>query len=243
MEATRTFFPQKNADAVIGALQQAIASGEHWYLALLKAIGSWTDEAEIHEGRIHRYLIAGEAFDLMALAERLCQAVDGLLPENEKEAFLFRGKPPLALTAEEFKRLIGHSKYHQYLNYFYGVTVEEALLQAARDEVRKERACSGFCNHYDEDEPYRRIYELKQAELLAKFRQEKSYSEPESLTLSELKEFTYWLFQYRVKVSEKAKVASDTQKALDWLKRNGYRGKLRLRTEYPGEPWAVLPGK
>ncbi len=230
-ESARSFLPQKNADAVIGALHQAIMSGEHWYVALLKAIGLWTDEAEIHEGRIYRYLIDGEAFDWMALAERLCQAVDDLLPIDDKFAFLFQGKPPLELSAEDFKRLIGRSKYQQYLNYFYGVTVEEALIQAVRAEVRKERHASGFCNRYTEDEPYLRVYGLRQAELLQKFRQGKGYPEPETITLTELKEFTYWLFKYRVKESEKAKVASDTHKALDWLKNNGYQGKLRFRTE------------
>jgi hypothetical protein len=40
--------------------------------------------------------------------------------------------------------------------------------------------------------------------------------------LTEMKEFTYWCFKLRVKVCEKARVASDTQKGLMWLKRNGY---------------------
>jgi hypothetical protein len=40
------------------------------------------------------------------------------------------------------------------------------------------------------------------------------YPQRKSLTLTELKEFTYWLFKYRVKTSEKPKIASDTKKAL-----------------------------
>jgi len=35
-----------------------------------------------------------------------------------------------------------------------------------------------------------------------------------------MKEFIYWRFKYRVKTSEKARVASDTQKALQWLRKN-----------------------
>ncbi|MFQ5861155.1 MAG: hypothetical protein ACE5IG_06370, partial [Dehalococcoidia bacterium] len=38
-----------------------------------------------------------------------------------------------------------------------------------------------------------------------------------SLTLSQMKEFTYWLFKHRVKCSEPAKVASDTRRALERL--------------------------
>ena len=34
-----------------------------------------------------------------------------------------------------------------------------------------------------------------------------------------MKEFTYWLFKYRLKRCEKARIASDTKKALDYLKK------------------------
>jgi hypothetical protein len=111
-------------------LEQAITSGKHWYIALLEAIGLWKAAEETHNRRTYRYLIAGEAFDWLLLAERLCEAVDSLLPADEKTALLFYGKPPLDLTTEEFKKLIGSSKYHQYLNYFYGITTEEALIGA-----------------------------------------------------------------------------------------------------------------
>ena len=33
------------------------------------------------------------------------------------------------------------------------------------------------------------------------------------------REFTYWLFKFRVKNSDKAKVASDTTKGLNYLER------------------------
>ena len=214
--------PAKNAEAIIGYLRQAIAGGKHWYIALLEAIGLWADAEEAHNERIYRYLIAGEAFDWLLLAERLCEAVDGLLPADEKMAFLFHGKPPLNLTPHKFKGLIGGSKYHQYLNYFYGITVEKALILAVQDEVRKEKWASGYSNAYDcVDEAYQRIYDATEAVLLKHFRQEKGYPRRRSVSLTELKEFTYWLFKYRLQQCDKARVASDTQKALRWLKDNG----------------------
>jgi len=76
-------------------LEQVILSGKHWYIALLEAIGLWTDGEESYNGRHYRYLIDGEAFDWLLLAERLCEAVDDLLPEKEKLALLFYGKPPI----------------------------------------------------------------------------------------------------------------------------------------------------
>jgi hypothetical protein len=205
----------------IRRLKEAIASGKHWYIALLEAIGRWQTTEEHENGRKYHYLIDGEAFDWLLLAERLCRAVDGLLPEDDKIALLFQGKPPLKLTIDEFKKLIGSRKFQQYLNYFYGITVEEALILVVEDEVRKERQALGLGRKHDaSDEAYRRIYGVTQYELLKQFRREKSYPKTRSIGLSELKEFTYWLFKYRLKHCDKARVASDTKKALEWLKGN-----------------------
>jgi uncharacterized protein YggL (DUF469 family) len=52
------------------------------------------------------------------------------------------------------------------------------------------------------------------------FRKEKHRRKRKSLTLDELKEFTYWLFKYRVKRSERSRVASDTKKALLKMQRD-----------------------
>jgi len=199
-------------------LEQAIIAGKHWYLALLEAIGLWTESEETYNGRHYRYLIDGEAFDWLLLAERLCEAVDDLVPEDEKLALLFHDKPPIRLTKERFKELIGGAKYRQYLNYFYGVTVEEALNLAVQEEVRKERRTSGYNNEHNlVNEVYQRIYGATKAILLKRFRREKSYPQLRSITLTELREFTYWLFKYRLKHCDKARVASDTKKALKQL--------------------------
>ena len=40
-----------------------------------------------------------------------------------------------------------------------------------------------------------------------------------SMNISEWKEFTYWLFKYRVHNSEGARVASDTHKAIKYLEK------------------------
>ena len=182
---------------VIKYLEQAITGGKHWYIALLEAIGLWKTAEETHNGRTYRYLIAGEAFDWLLLAERLCQTVDGLLPDDEKTGLLFYGKPPLDLTIEQFKELIGSSKYHQYLNYFYGITTEEALIWAVRDEVRKERQILVPNNEHDYDnEAYRRIYGATKAVLLKRCRSEQGYPHLKSISLPEFTGFTSWVFKY-----------------------------------------------
>ncbi len=208
---------------VIRYLEQAITGGKHWYIALLEAIGLRTVAEEVHNGRRYCYLIAGEAFDWLLLAERLCEAVDGLLPDDEKTALLFHGQPPLNLTVEKFTELIGSSKYHQYLNYFYGITVEGALILAVQEEVRKERRALGYNTEHDVvNEVYRRIYGATKAVLLKRFRREKGYPQVKSISLTELKEFTYWLFKYLLRQCDKARIASDTKKALHQLNINGY---------------------
>jgi hypothetical protein len=203
----------------ISYLKRSIASGKHWYLALLGAMGLWTSAEEVYHDRLYRYLIDSEAFDWLLLAERLCETVDGLLPEAEKNNLLFHGIPPLEMRAGEVSHLIGEKKYRQYLNFFYGVTVEEALLLAVQEEIEKERTVQGLRYRTDSsDEAYGRIYNTEREMLLANFRKEKSYPQPDSITLTELKEFTYWLFKYRLKHCEKARIASDTRKALEYLK-------------------------
>ncbi len=217
--------------AAIKHLEQAIIVGKHWYLALLEAVGLWVSSEEAHKDRTYRYLIDGEAFDWLLLAERLCEAVDDLLPADEKNALLFHGRPPLSLSTAEVKKLISDSKYRQYLNYFYGITVEEALLLAVQEEIYKEKSLSSRRGKNDNaDEAYQRIYGTGRDVLLQRFREAKGYPQLGSITLDELKEFTYWLFKYRVELCEKARVASDTRKALDYLNRQwvsrGYIGAL-----------------
>ncbi len=200
-------------------LKEAIAGGKHWYLALLEAIGLWATAEETHNGRTYCYLIAGEAFDWLLLAERLCKTINGLIPEDEKQALLFRCQPPLEVAPRRFKELIGASKYKQYLNYYYGIVVEQALIQAIADEVRKERWIAGYRTEPDMvDEAYQRTYGTARAALLKRFRHDKGYPQLKCISLGELKEFTYWLFKYRLENCDKARVASDTRKALDWLR-------------------------
>jgi hypothetical protein len=204
-------------------LKQAIAGGQNWYIALLEAIALWTSAEEDYKGRRYRYLIDGEAFDWLLLAERLCREVEDLIPEEERDALLFHGRPPVKLSADKFKKLIGGGKYHQYLNYFYGVTVEEALPQAVQAELRKERRISGYNNEPNLlNEAYRRIYGATKAILLKRFRRQKRYPQLKSISLPELKEFSYWLFKYRLQQCDRARVASDTKKALERLKKNEF---------------------
>jgi hypothetical protein len=226
-------------DPSILHLENSIREGKHWYIALLEAIAIWKKAEESYRGRAYRYLIAGEAFDWLLLAERLCDEVAELIPPAERDALLFRGQAPVNVSPEKFKELIGLAKYHHYMNYFYGITAEEALVLAAEEEIRKEKRAWGYSHELDvTNEAYRRIYGASFGEMLRGFRLESSIPESEHASLTELKEFAYWRFKFRIKVCEKAKVASDSRKAVNWLNDHGVsRYVQRLDVpEYFAEP-------
>jgi hypothetical protein len=202
----------------IQVLKSAITEGKNWYVAVLEATRLWSSPEEDYGGRHYQYLIDNEAFDWLVLVERLCEELNGLIPEKARLNLLFFGISPIELSKNEFKKLIGASKYKTHLNYFYGILVERFLILAVIEEIRKKKRVLGL--HSDNgvvDEAYQRIYGAPQFTLLRQFRKERHYARLRSISLSELNEFTYWLFKYRIKGRDKSCVASDTKKALNKL--------------------------
>ena len=202
----------------IQVLKNGIAEGRNWYLALLEAVRLWTSPGEDYAGRHYQYLVDNEAFDWLVLTQRLCEELDGLIPEKERTNLLFYGIPPMELSKDQFRNLIGASKYRAHLNYFYGILVERFLLLSVTEEIRKKKRVLGVNNDNGVvDEAYQRIYGATQSALLKQFRKERHYAQLRSIGMSELNEFTYWLFKYRIKTRDKSRVASDTRKALTKL--------------------------
>jgi len=198
---------------------QALAEGKHWYIAMLEAIALWDSIEETVDGENLRYLICGEAFNLRLLVERMLESADGLIPPEEKSAFLRSFEPPIQISHQECKDLIGEVKYKTHLNYFYGITVEGALISAVRNEVSKEIMLYPCCQDPREFEgAYKRIYGKDKESLLEKF----SISNGNALYANgdideHMPEFIYWLFKYRLNNSDKARIASDTKKGLENL--------------------------
>jgi hypothetical protein len=91
---------------------------------------------------------------------------------------------------------------------------------AVEQEAQKEQRASPFSdNGRPTEEPYQRIYGAPMSDLLKGFRRETGYPRRHSMGLTEAKEFTYWLFKYRLNKCDKARIASDTKKALNELGR------------------------
>lgn len=197
-------------------MKQSIAEGKHWYIALLEAIALWTPTEEVYQGRQYQYLIAEEAFDWQLLAERLCYEIEGLVPEKERMELL-AGNAPMDFSKEEFRALIGHEKYQAHLNYFYGITVEQALQLAVEMEIEKEHLQINLRNIDHTETAFHRIYGASETVLLKRFENEKKYDLGNSISLTMFNEFTYWLFKYRLANCDSSRVASDTNKALGLL--------------------------
>jgi len=194
-------------------LRDGVKAGKNWYTALLEAINMWRSPEEEHNGERYLYLVGGQAFDWLRLAERLCDEISEYVPEDELINLLFFDRPPVEMNEQEFKLALGPAKYRAYLNYLYGVLIEQALLLATVYEVRK-ASIIPLVPEEEAARAYRKIYHAELPDLLNEFQKEMRYPHRKSLTLTEMKEFTYWLFRYRVKTSEKPRVASDTKKAL-----------------------------
>ena len=208
----------RNEPEAVWHLKQAVQSGREWHLALLEAMGMWTiPEEEVH-GRHYTYLVQGEAFDWLILAERLCGELDGMVPMEEKEQLLFQGRLPDGISTAEFQDLIGHNKHRAFLNYWYGVVVEEALQLAVEEEVRKQHLARGFSDSEAlVEEAFMRIYDDTRSNLVKEFLKGKGDPRRKTLSLTEMKEFTYQLFKRRLKFWDPARVASDTRKGLEKL--------------------------
>jgi hypothetical protein len=205
----------ERASKIVGQFRATVESGNAWYPALLDAIARWPLPQELVGERWFRYLIGGEAFDWLLLAERLLQEVADLVDQEEREALLFHNRPPVEQQADAFRNSIGESKYRAYLNFTYGVVVEEALQLAVEEDVHKELRCCAWGQDGRVDESvYHRIYGRSREELLAAFRAEREIENTDEILLSELHEFTYWLFRFRMRQCDGARVASDTRRGL-----------------------------
>ncbi len=207
-------------DETVTRLRQAIREGQHWFEALLDAVAHWRLPEEDTGARRYRYLIRGEAFDWLLLAERLLDEVRDMVPPAEAEALLWENRWPIELPDDEFALRLGPTKHTAHLNYLYGVLVEEALQLSVEEEIYKEvrSRAWGFDVRADET-MYQRVYGKSREELFAMYYETTGTMLSGDVAYTDWKSFTYWLFKLRLKAQDKARVASDTRKGLAQLTR------------------------
>jgi hypothetical protein len=212
--------PWAGSGRAIELLRRELEGGADWYPAVLRAIARWERPAETYDGRRFVYLIAGEAFDWLLLVERFYAEIPDLLPEDEIEQLVFFAKPPAEYGTDYFLEAIGPAKYRTVLNYYYGITVEEALYRTIEEEITKERIVGAYTSDSRIfEDAAQRIYGMKHAELLERYREDAGIEISDLVSLGDWKQLTYWLFKYRVRQSHRVKVAADTKRGLDTLAR------------------------
>lgn len=200
---------------VIAHFQTQLAAGVPWHRALLEAMARWTQPEEFWQGRRYKYVIGREAFDWLLLAERLCAEAADAIPLEEMELLLFHGILPEHLEPDEFRSLLGPNKHQAYLNYHYGIVLEEALQLAAEEKVRKRHTALGYADSEDlVEDAFHHLYNNSRANLLAEFRVANGMDPSHGLSLTDIKEFTYWLHKRRVNYWDPARVAYDTRLAI-----------------------------
>ena len=95
-----------HADILV-AFRKALLAGKDWQTALLTAMCAWGLPHEEVNGRWYQYLLMGEAFDWLTLAERLLSEVDELVPQGEREGLLLLNRFPREISDLEFRNLLG----------------------------------------------------------------------------------------------------------------------------------------
>lgn len=207
-------------DETVFRMRQAVLNGQHWFEALLDAVARWRAPQETIGERDYNYLLHGEAFDWLLLAERLLDEMPDLVAGRERDELLFENRWPLELDDEEFALRMGQAKHSAHLNYMYGVLVEEALQLSIEEEIHKENRNRPWGQDRRVDESmYERVYGRTRAELFALHYVETGVLLRRDIPYAEWKAFTYWLFKQRLKLQDKARVASDTRKGLAQLTR------------------------
>ena len=236
--------PSRPAPELLAELELSLtARPDDWKLAVLETVGQWPESAEEIAGKTLSYLIGGEAFDWRLLASRILEGVENGPPVEEWRAWL--DLPDLfgGFGEPEFMRVLGVDKSRASLSYFYGVTVEQGLIVAAREEIAKRRVASGRAPTDDGcDEVYSRLYGNDLDGLWDEFCSETGLAEtagdslnPLELSLGQDDSFMYWLFKRRMEQSDPARVASDTRKGLvqleKMLRSHERRGRLLRETQ------------
>ena len=191
-----------------------LAAGAHWYPAALRACGQWRLASETHQGRRLTYLIALEALDLVLLIDRIASTRRDAVPRKERNALRFQGRPPVYVSSHALADALGPTRYKAYLNHFYGIDVEEAVVHAVELEAAKAHPLDRAST-----DAYRLVYGQSLRDLLAAYRAARALSQGERVRWDVWKDFTYWRFRLRLRTQIPARVASDTRKGIALLQR------------------------
>ncbi len=223
-----------NPPQAVTLFKRMLRGGDPWYPALLEIVSRWSAAEEEIDRIRYRYLIAGEAFDWLLLAERLIGEAGDDIPAWQVERLLVHGIPPDDSSEDDFARAVGPAKHSAHLNFQYGVTIEQLLLLSSELELQKVGRLAGAGQPEADVAAYNAVYGVSYLELAAIYSTETGVAFGERVSQSEFQAFTYWCSKYRLRMGEPARVASDTRKALALMSRlEAGRGRVSGATRAP----------
>ena len=111
------------------------------------------------------------------------------------------------------KKVISKNKLSQMRNFYYGIIIEDLIyIQKSQQYLKNSRYTT---NEYD---GYEEIYGKNINLLFQQFAKITKFTNQTKINLYTYKEFIYWLFKFRIKNSDKTKVASDTNLSIKLAK-------------------------
>ena len=198
---------------LIEELKSKIENGINWEIAIVDCISEWNLNEEFYRGYKYKYWINNEAFDWMTLTERLGSAIKSYLNKEKYHELIFTGLLPNKISYEYMKKIISRNKLSQMRNFYYGIIIEDLIYVEKSQQYLKNSLHNA--NKYD---LYEDIYGKNIKLLFKQFAKNIKFVNKNTINLYTYKEFIYWLFKYRIRNSDKTKVASDTNLSIKLAK-------------------------
>ena len=195
---------------LIQELRNEVSQGENWQKSVAKYIGLWNEKEEFYRGYKYIYLIDDEALDWLNLTERLVSSIKSYITKEEYNYVSTSGLLPDQEIYNYIKKTIPKKKLSQMRNFYYGIIIENLIYHYKILEYQK----NTIVVEDNDQRFYEEIYNKPIEVLYEIFYKERRTINKNKLNFHELKLFSYWLFKYRLKHSDKTKMAHETNTAL-----------------------------
>jgi len=195
---------------LIQELRNEVSQGENWQKSVAKYIGLWNEKEEFYRGYKYIYLIDDEALDWLTLTERLVSSIKPYITKEEYNYVSTSGLLPDQEIYKYIKKTIPKKKLSQMRNFYYGIIIENLIYHYKILEYQK----NTIVVEDNDQRFYEEIYNKPIEVLYEIFYKERKTINKNKLNFHELKLFSYWLFKYRLKHSDKTKMAHETNTAL-----------------------------
>ncbi len=199
---------------LIQELRNEVSQGENWQKSVAKYIGLWNEKEEFYRGYKYIYLIDDEALDWLNLTERLVSSIKSYITKEEYNYVSTSGLLPDQEIYNYIKKTIPKKKLSQMRNFYYGIIIENLIYHYKILEYQK----NTIVVEDNDQRFYEEIYNKPIEVLYEIFYKERRTINKNKLNFHELKLFSYWLFKYRLKHSDKTKMAHETNTALKLAK-------------------------